>query len=179
MCTRELSSVLCDNLMDAGGGKEGLRGRGHMYKRGWSTSLTAETQHCKAIMLQLKIFYFKTNKEKETCTLMDTLFFFVTTGREVLLASSGEKLGGAAKHLTAQRKAPQQRISSPQHRQLRLRKPPCWRVTRVLAQLTRRALPPLPFFPLGFQDTTPVMSPPAALVCPPVTSVSPPQCPNF
>ena len=108
-----------------------------------------------------------------------TFFFFVTTGREVLLASSGEKLGGAAKHLTAQRTAPQQRISSPQHRQLRLRKPPCWRVTRVLAQLTRRALPPLPFFPLGFQDTTPVMSPPATLVCPPVTSVSPPQCPNF
>lgn len=101
-------------------------------------------------------------------------FFIVTTGREVLLASSGEMLGGAAKDLSAQRTAPQQRISSPQHRQLRLRKPPCWRLPRVPAQLTRRALPPLPFLPLGFQDTTPVMSPPAALVCPPI-----PLCPRL
>ena len=91
---------------------------------------------------------------------MDTLFFIVITGREVLLASSGEKLGVAAKHPTAHRTAPQERVSSPKHRQLRLRNPPCWSA-RVL---TCRALPPLPFLLLGFQDTMPVMSPPASLL---------------
>lgn len=35
------------------------------------------------------------NKLKETCTPMDSFVFIVTTGREVLLASSGEKLGGS------------------------------------------------------------------------------------
>ena len=55
---------VCDNLEGWGGmegGRGGSRGTGHMYSYGWFILRQKPVQHCKAIILRLKI-NFKTFK---------------------------------------------------------------------------------------------------------------------